>query len=107
MPPKRTNRWVTHVKHYKSDHPGMTYKQSLKSARPSYHSTQHGEGLWDDAKSFLKKHKVLSTVAKAFQPAVNNYSSLLGGLANRGVGYLEQNGYGAHHPSASHGRVKF
>jgi hypothetical protein len=55
MPPKRTNWWVTHVKDYNSDHPGMTYKQSLKSARPCYHSTQYEEGLWDYAKGFLKK----------------------------------------------------
>ncbi len=105
MPPKKTNRWVNHVKQYRSEHYG-TYKDSLKAARPSYHShAQHGAGLWDDAKGFLKKHKVLSTVGRALTPLVSN--PLLSGLANRGVGYLEQNGYGAHQPSASRGRVKF
>ncbi len=102
--PKRTNKWVSHVKSFKSEH-GLTYKQSLKAARPSYHSTQKGEGLWDDAKGFLRKHKVLSTVGRALTPLVSN--PLLGSLANRGVSYIEQNGYGQRPTSSSHGRVKF
>ncbi len=101
--PKRTNKWVSHVKQYKSEH-GLTYQQSLKAARPSYRG-QNGQGLWDDAKGFLKKHKVLSTVGRALTPLVKN--DLLGSLANRGVSYLEQQGYGQRPTSSTHGRVKF
>jgi hypothetical protein len=102
MPPKKSNRWVNHVKQYRSEHHG-TYKDSLRAARPSY-KTQQGQGLWDDAIGFLKKHKVLSTVGRALTPLVSN--PLLKGLADRGVGYIEQQGFGPHAPT-SHGRVKF
>jgi hypothetical protein len=102
--PKRTNPWVAHVQSYKRNHPGLTYKTCMKEARPSYRG-QKGEGLWDDAKGFLKKHKVLSTVGRALTPLVKN--ELLGNLANRGVSYLEQNGYGQRPTSSTHGRVKF
>ena len=77
----------------------------MKAARPSYKPSQHGDGLWDDAKGFLKKHKVLSTVGRALAPLVSN--PLLGSLANRGVGYLEQNGYGHRPVSSTHSRIKF
>ena len=100
------NPWVAHVKQYKRNHPGVPYKECLKAARPSYHGkTQQGAGLWDDAKGFLKKHKVLSTVGRALTPLISN--PLLGNIANRGVSYLEQNGYGNRPSSSSHGRVKF
>ncbi len=43
MPPKGTNPWVAHVKNYKRNHPGLTYKNCMKEARPSYHGTQKVE----------------------------------------------------------------
>ncbi len=104
MPPKRTNPWVAHVKNFKRNHPGLTYKNCTKEARPSYHG-QRGEGLWDDAKRFLKMHKVLSTVGRALTHLVSN--PLLGSLANRGISMLEQTSYGQRPTSSSHGRVQF
>ena len=35
--------WITHVKNFRSMHPGMSYAEALKAASPSYHGVSGGK----------------------------------------------------------------
>ena len=30
------NKWITHVQKYQANHPGMSYKEAMQKAKPSY-----------------------------------------------------------------------
>jgi hypothetical protein len=36
--------WITHVKEYRQSHPGMSYKETLKEAKQSYHDKAQTSG---------------------------------------------------------------
>ncbi len=39
-----SNKWITHVKKYHSEHPNILYKQAMKDAKASYKKSQKGKG---------------------------------------------------------------
>ena len=88
MPPKKTSKWITHVKSYAKAN-NCSYSDALSRASHSY---QSGTGFLSTAHAFVKKHKIISRGANFI--ANSGYAGKHADTVRRVGNLAGANGYG-------------
>ena len=85
------NAWIQHVKSYAREH-NCSYGDAMKGAKSTYRNGQSGSGIVSTVHGLIKKHHVVSRLARHFAPKAGAHAGLVRELANS----AETMGYGIH-----------